>query len=202
MILDNLKECRNEVLWWEFCCLLHDIGKLSDEFLHYRQVWHSLRNGYASKDPHDHDWFSKDSLLKEPEFEALLQFFKTELVSSKLVGNTGKLSVENSVLNHIDPANDNLLCQILRRGDGIDSRYDRNNPLAGCEQTLYGESPIEDRLQRLPEMYRSNVFGKETVVQRGVVEPYTSSQADNENFQPVFRVAGELHAKRKEFYNS
>ena len=58
----TIKSFRDEILWWEICCLMHDVGKLSDEFLFYRQHWHRMPEGWLNGDPHDHDWFSHDEL--------------------------------------------------------------------------------------------------------------------------------------------
>ena len=42
MTLEELAGHRREILRWEVAGLMHDIGKLSDEFLYYRQNWHAM----------------------------------------------------------------------------------------------------------------------------------------------------------------
>ncbi len=164
MNLDNIRRYRTEILWWEICSLMHDIGKLSDWFLFYRQNWHRTPGGYF-KDPHDHEWLDKDELLALTEFSGLKKFFETGIqVGEPRVG--GELSVRNAVHNHVEPTEG--LTKLLKGGDAADSRYDRNNPLFGCEQTDHSDP------NNAPEMYRSNVFGYEspkTRVYRGRFKP-------------------------------
>ncbi len=156
-VLQTIRDRRQEILWWEFCCLLHDIGKLSSDFLRYRQTWHAQPGGYARKDPHDHNWLERDTILQK-EFPELLSFFKRNIVSSPL----GTISVERAVHCHINP-NDGLLA-ILNAGDSIDARYDRNNPLAGCEQTDHSR-PLASLECVPPPIFRGNVFGREQLVE-------------------------------------
>jgi len=150
----KLAPYRNEILWWEICCYLHDIGKLSSQFLDYRRRWHKLENGYAQKDPHDHDWLEKDELLANrragmPWLGELREWFRKQIPEMEF-----PLSIEISVHEHIGPS-DNEYIKLLKAGDANDSAYDRNNPLFGCEQTNHADPDCG------PEMYRSNVFGYE-----------------------------------------
>ena len=143
---------RAEILWWEICCLLHDIGKLSDEFLFYRQHWHRMPAGYLDGDLHDHEWLTHDSLL-DHEFPSLKTLFETpiKVLRSSL---SGTLSAQHAAHDHVgDPLDD--LARILKLADGLDARDDRNNPLIGCEQTNHADP------DKTPEIFRSNVFGYE-----------------------------------------
>lgn len=149
---ERIREHRLEILWWEFCCLLHDIGKLSDDFVRYRQTWHAVRGGYARGDPHDHDWLGRDGMLAE-EFRKLKLFFEAELIENPVV--SGQVSVANAVNHHIAPKDE--LGRLLQQGDGIDSAQDRNFPLLAYEQTSYGAGLP-------PRVFRGNVFGHETEV--------------------------------------
>lgn len=203
MTLDDLGQFRNEVLWWEICSILHDVGKLSDEFLWYRQHWHRMKQGYWNRDPHDHGWLRTDAekaalvppeknlgdSILNSEFAALRKFFGERLTESKLSGAV--LSVERAVHCHIDPPKDDVALQLLKRGDGLDSRYDRNSPLAGCEQTNFADASA------LPEIYRSDVFGYEpnTPIRRGIFEC-----RDFDNDLPTRKSEGELAAGRRELY--
>lgn len=180
-LLAKVKDHRQEILWWEFCCLLHDIGKQSPEFLEYRQRWHAEPGGFAGGDPHDHEWLEKrDSLLKEEDFAPLRNFFTAERVEDC---PRGTVSVENAIHNHIDPIDpkckdpecrkadpgerkarpENLLLGFLKSADGLDARYDRNNPLLGCEQTDHSRS-LEELKANPPAVFRGNVFGFEREV--------------------------------------
>jgi hypothetical protein len=149
-IRDILANHRNEILWWEICSILHDIGKLSDKFIYYRQKWHTMDQGWENRDPHDHEWLDKHETLLAL-FPALKDFFDREFSSAL----TGKLSVRSAVHGHAgDPGNDELLL-FLKLGDGIDSQYDRNNPLIGAEQTNHADN------DRATPVFGSNVFGYE-----------------------------------------
>lgn len=156
MKLDGLRQHRGEVLWWELCALLHDIGKLSRAFLEYRQRWHREKGGYLEKDPHEHEWLDSEHerLLRE-KFPKLNALFREPLKPWSETVASGQLTVINAVHNHIRNEKREELVELLRMGDRTDSRYDRNYPLFGCEQTGYG-------VAELPPMYRSNVFGYES----------------------------------------
>ncbi len=200
---------RAEILWWEICCLLHDIGKLSDEFLFYRQHWHRMESGWRNRDPHDHDWFKHDSLLTNDLREIFEKDIcvtradqgKTPFDKSKGGETTeriGQLSIKHAIYEHATP-NDGLT-QILKLADSADARYDRNNPLIGCEQTNHA-NPDE-----LPDIFRSNVFGYEserTKVERGIfnvdrtnADPFCAALYEKK----VHRRPGLLHLVRKGLY--
>ena len=155
--LDEKHKYREEVLWWEICSILHDVGKLSDDFVKYRKTWQGEEQGWEKKDPHDQAWLNwqdpkspdgpdgnieraKDKLIQQ--FPGLEKFFHRRITTSEL----GAVSVVNAVHNHMKAQD--CLTQLLKLGDGIDSIYDRNNPLIGCEQT--------------ERVFRSNVFGYES----------------------------------------
>ncbi len=139
-----------------------------------------MKGGYSEKDPHDHDWFEKDKILKE--FPALEKFFTNPIAVPAIKGIHGELSVKNAVHNHIvELTAANELCQLLQVADGMDSRYDRNNPLLGCEQTTYNHAPgarLSEIIPKLPEMYRGNVFGYERPVRRGTLDLAKADEAD------------------------
>jgi hypothetical protein len=148
-LLDRMAPHRNAVLWWEFSCLLHDLGKLSSQWLNYRQTWHAKPNGYF-EDPHDHNWLDRDPLLKEPRFAALREFFRES-----------EPGIERSVHGHMHPAKDDRLAKLLKLADTADSIVDRNNPMLGCEQTADA-----DPGRHVP-VYRGNVFGHERAIVTG-----------------------------------
>jgi len=160
--LGDLEKHRDEILWWEICALLHDVGKLSDEFLFYRQNWHLMKDGYG-KDPHEH-WFDVEDLLEPAgKFKDLRAFFHGSLAEVTAPGMSGTISIAHAAHEHTKADIDDLV-NLLRLADRADSAYDRNNPLIGCEQTIH-EDP-----DRRPEVYRSNTFGYEgpdTRVYRG-----------------------------------
>jgi hypothetical protein len=205
-IAGELTARRDEILWWEFCSLMHDIGKLSDEFLLYRQVWHALPEGYAKKDPHDDRWLERDSLLDKEEFKGLNTFFCKLLWTTDKNGPSGQISVENAVHNHMAPGDDNEFCQILNTADAVDSRYDRNSPLIGCEQTAHKAGvKVGELLRELPEIFRSNIFGHETAVRRGEVDKlpdgfFKKGHTHPKEDRPAFSSPGELHEARRDFY--
>lgn len=192
MTLSELVHFRPEILWWEICGLLHDIGKLSDLFLLYRQNWHRTQGAYFT-DPHDHSWFDRDGLLSRAEFRELNAFFQPPIpIRERFL--EGQLSVRNAVHNHTDP--NDALTRLLKGGDAADSRYDRNYPLFGCEQTKY-------RVPGAPgdpdvELFRGNVFGCEnrnrTLVQRGKFKPWRHD-GDQEQLE-----AGALDRARRQLY--
>ena len=147
--INELKKYRLEVLWWEICSILHDIGKLSSNFHEYRQKWNTMPDGWSNRDPHDHNWLAKD-LVIPPD---LRKFFEKQIpgISPK----HGPLSVIESVHEHRNPTK-NRLVQILTIGDATDSRYDRNNPLISNEQTSWDGT--------IQQPYRGNVYGRERPV--------------------------------------
>ena len=191
MTLDELKKHRSEILGWEICCLLHDIGKLSDEFLFYRQNWHRMKEGYSKRDPHEHDWLSKDDILQRSKFSELKRFFGTRLIPASEQRVNGVLSVAHAVHNHTKDGVDALIL-LLKTADSADSEYDRNNPLIGCEQTDHAHD------DQRPDLYRSNVFGyegEEKRVYRG--EFHTPDGIDG---KPCRVKDGILTRAREEFY--
>ncbi len=145
----KLKKRRLEVLWWEFCSILHDIGKLSYDFHDYRQNWWWIGWG---EDPHDHNWLDADGLIPAK----LNEFFRNPIpgVEAKCGGT---LSVIEAVHQHTNWKSTNRLIEILRIGDSTDSRYDRNNPLISNEQSSWDK--------QLQPAYRSNVYGHESKVE-------------------------------------
>jgi hypothetical protein len=158
---ERLKEYRAEILWWEICCLLHDVGKLSGKFLRYRGTWQETEGGYLTRDPHDHHWLRDHETLLEPggELAGLRKFFWEEIPLAKRKV-CGALGVRRAVDEHGEDAAwaKHQLLYALKCADGSDSRMDRNNPLFGCEQKR-PEGVPGDSWPR----YRGNVFGHEGV---------------------------------------
>jgi len=148
MIFPELEACREEVLWWEICSLLHDVGKLSGLFLKYRQEWQFIENGYG-EDPHDNGWLDRDPLLIGARPHPIKKEFERAILDTP----RGVVSIIRSIHKHTKP--EWPLEKLLNYGDGVDSMTDRNNPLFGCEQTN-GTRPF----QPVPQ-FRSNVFGYE-----------------------------------------
>lgn len=148
-----LKEHRLEVLWWEICSILHDIGKLSSKFHEYRQTWETVGWG---NDPHDHGWLTNDTLIPKE----LRNFFENAI--PKIFPKHGTLSVIESVHQHTNDKTENRLVKILTIGDATDSRYDRNNPLISNEQTSWDGS--------IHPPYRGNVYGREHPVDLGALD--------------------------------
>lgn len=58
----QLTAARPFVCWLEIEGLLHDVGKLSKEFLQYRREWRTLPDS-SKQDPHSNQWTSRDPLL-------------------------------------------------------------------------------------------------------------------------------------------
>lgn len=151
----TLKEYRYEVLWWEICSILHDIGKLSYDFHDYRQNWWS--RGWGT-DPHDHNWLTRDKLIPS----GLRKFFESAIpLANRKV--PGILSVKEAVHEHTNRHSTSRLVKILAAGDGTDSRYDRNNPLISNEQTSWDGSTHPP--------YRANVYGHERKVDLPSLDP-------------------------------
>ncbi|MDQ6700921.1 MAG: hypothetical protein M3Z36_12145, partial [Acidobacteriota bacterium] len=121
--------------------------------------------GFAEKDPHDHLWLESDNDPLLAKFPVLRDFFNREFEHI----TPGTLSVVSAIHTHIKPDAGDELCRILHRADGIDSRYDRNNPLVGCEQTQHGKDKAELE-SNPPPMYRGNVFGHEIRVDPAEME--------------------------------
>lgn len=141
-MLNKLKTNCNQILFLELAGLLHDIGKLSEVFLKYRQTWQSDPGGY-DKDPHDHLYFENHEVFKElipPDF-----FKKIE--SGECSKDEPNFSIKEAVHSHVEPGSGALLNMALKAADGVDSAIDRNNPLWSAEQK--------------GTIFRSNVFGYE-----------------------------------------
>ena len=141
--LKKLLANRYAVLFIELAGLLHDIGKLSAEFIDYRMTWQFDSKGF-DKDPHDHEYLAKHERFPVPKD------FKTDI---KSIANSDcnfcepDFSIEKAVHNHVNPPAGALINMMLKAADGVDAAYDRNNPLWCNEQ--------KDKLSV------SNVFGWE-----------------------------------------
>ena len=139
-LLKRLLDKRSEFLFIELAGLLHDIGKLSKAFLEYRQKWQSFPNGYDI-DPHEKDYLGSHEI-----FVDLIpaEFNSTPVDLTDFSGRD--FSIRKAIDFHIRPGND-LILNLLKAADGLDSAIDRNNPLWSAEQ--------KDKI------FKSNVFGYE-----------------------------------------
>lgn len=139
-MLNKLKRNSNQILFIEVAGLLHDIGKLSEVFLKYRQTWQSDPHGY-DKDPHDHLYFENhEKKLIPPDFSKKIE-------SGECGKDEPNFSIKESVHSHVEPGPGALLNMALKAADGVDAAIDRNNPLWSAEQK--------------GTIFRSNVFGYE-----------------------------------------
>ncbi len=194
MDFERLKEYRGEILWWEICGLLHDIGKLSAQFLEYRATWQQKERGYADRDPHDQCWFNRDPLFEvragggAAKFSDLRKFFGDEIPVKRSL--EGRLSAQDAAHGHISDQtwDGHQLLYLLKRGDGSDSRIDRNNPLFGCEQ----KPPAGTTGDAWPR-FRSNVFGYEGERMRVFPEILESARTAlykelDEKFKPFYEL--------------
>jgi len=138
-MVDKLISLRKQILFIELGGLLHDIGKLSKKFLEYRQMWQSLPDGY-NIDPHE-----KNYLGSHETFVDLVpaEFNKTPV---DIDFSKPDFSIKKAIDFHIKPGKD-LILELLKTADRVDSAIDRNNPLWSAEQ--------KDRI------FKSNVFGYE-----------------------------------------
>jgi CRISPR-associated Csx11 family protein len=161
-IKERLINARPIILWAELGGLLHDIGKLSDEFYEYRQNWRSKDNGWDI-DPHDHDFISNnDKILFR--FSELKQLFDNKL--SKTISNLNILypdfvdsSLKDQIDKHTHPDPSDLLTNLLKAADSKDAAIERNNPLFSADQTDF------------KSLYDADVFGYE--------KPWELNNGDN-----------------------
>ena len=134
--MDSLKKKiegkRPEIHWAEAATLLHDIGKLSEEFISYRQKWQKGEDGWKwDNDPHVTEFFDKHDRLIGM-YSGLRKWFE-----DRVTVNGANVSIADAVHWHIKPDDkkkDNLFLMMLRAADGVDSAIDRNNPLFSAEQ--------------------------------------------------------------------
>ena len=147
---DELKNNRNQILFIELAGLLHDIGKLSQKFLYYRETWQGDPKGWF-KDPHEHEYLDKHEVSKD----LIPDKFLCEI--SEIASPDGydfgekKFSIRKAVHDHHykdeDKEKIGNITKMLKAADGKDAAIDRNNPLFSAEQK--------------DTIYRSNVFGFE-----------------------------------------
>lgn len=149
--LKKLEENRKAILFLELAGLLHDIGKLSEDFLTYRETWQrdSKGEGYWN-DPHEHNYLDNEG----NEFRKLIpeEFTKVTIgsINASCFGEAD-FSIRKAIHDHhkkdeeIDESS--LITKMLKAADGNDSAIDRNNPLFSAEQK--------------DQIYRSSVFGFE-----------------------------------------
>lgn len=158
MAINDLQIYRQWILKGEVCSLLHDLRKLSREFIEYRQWWHAQVGGWG-EDPHEKPFSTSPEPLSG--FAALLGEFKTMIALPRPRGSDS-LSPDSMIERHVTPQ-----CGVyeyaLKAGDSLDAAQDRNNPLWSAEQT---DRTIQDKAAVLASpgfgrYFRSNVFGFE-----------------------------------------
>jgi len=154
--IDTLQAHRKQILFIELAGLLHDIGKLSSEFLKYRQEWQECPNGYY-EDPHDNGWFGVKPASSRWGRENLPipATFNNKIPEDGIFSSLeSDFSIVKAVNKHTGkPEEIGRILKMLKAADSIDSAIDRNNPLWSAEQ--------RDK-DKLVEVFRSTVFGYET----------------------------------------
>lgn len=152
----------------ELAAVLHDVGKLSRAFIEYRKIWHNLENGFDS-DPHDHGFWSGSKADSVFDKYSKLNRAATRRIPwrSALEGRLGfsffsflTFSIARCVNSHTKPKH-NVLLQILKAADALDSAQDRNNPLWSAEQCYRCRSAGE---QHVDELFKTSPFGKESLM--------------------------------------
>lgn len=175
--LDTLKDNRNGILFIELAGLLHDIGKLSEAFLRYRQTWQADENGWW-KDPHEHCYLDEHEVLRSyipKEFNITIEALKCYDFGEP------DFSIRKAVHDHYKDRKKialGPLIKTLQAADGKDAAIDRNNPLFSAEQKN--------------DIYKSNVFGFE---QDRKIE-YKSQEDAREQLYDTLRT------KLPEYFNS
>lgn len=137
-IKNNTDRVRDSLLFIELAALLHDIGKLSKDFLEYRKKWQDEDNGYEL-DPHA-------ACYEAPS--VFMDLFNNPNTDIEKEFGSKEFSVIGVIREHEDPPENDIALKFIKAADSIDSAQDRNNPLFGGEQK--------------EEIFRSNVFGFET----------------------------------------
>jgi len=145
-----LEDHKKSILQIELCGLLHDIGKLSREFINYRQTWHMLENGWY-KDPHPH-------ILETDSISKVLSVNLKNIFDNLWIDTTIKYHEDFKCIS--DRAK-NYFVQKINVADAIDAAHDRNNPLFSCEQTNRNEKADINKILYGIQVYRSNVYGFE-----------------------------------------
>jgi hypothetical protein len=171
--LKSLQHQQHIIFWLEFAGLLHDIGKLQNAFIKYRQNWQTT----GEADPHESDFLGNgkgsDIKLKDVRFRDLHELFMrpfsrfcgtNEIASSNGTTLSMNQSIAELVKLHSNPGPMEI-AQMLHAADGKDSAEDRNNPLLVNEQ--HGAT-----------VYKSTVFGYETPIADDLEEVRTSLYHD------------------------
>ena len=143
-MVNRLAAHNNQILFVELAGLLHDIGKLSKQFLEYRQSWQDDPKGYDN-DPHDKRYLDQKTTDVIP-----FDFNKTVKDLGGIDFCEPDFSIRKAVNFHMSPGTGDLITHMLKAADGVDSAIDRNNPLWSAEQ------------KKGKPIFRSNVFGDET----------------------------------------
>lgn len=139
-LVKQMNEARPLILWAELGGLLHDIGKLSNEFYEYRRNWRQWENGW-NRDPHDHEFFGKNiKNLNNHEFSKLKEICEKSVWElckdtdvKKLFPDAEKCSIATFIDKHTDPGD--TLTRMLKAADSKDAAIERNNPLFSADQT-------------------------------------------------------------------
>jgi len=160
--LENLIALRPFILWMEMAGLLHDIGKLSRQFIEYRTKWQEAIDGWNwYNDPHQTFLERERPHIKQchPELDRALNLTLGELLSNwglwdiwneeieKRLPLAKNYNLYDMVREHESPHSP--ISNLLKASDGKDSAIDRNNPLLTGEQ------------KDINNMFFSTVFGHE-----------------------------------------
>jgi len=156
--LETLENNRKGILFIELAGLLHDIGKLSEEFLEYRKTWQYDLQGWG-KDPHSERTWKDQEANRDVEERYLYDIEKFNVpdeFKKEIKGVTNcdfgepDFSIQKAVHDHHKNGKKIVLgplIKMLQAADGKDAAIDRNNPLFSAEQKN--------------NIYKSNVFGFE-----------------------------------------
>ncbi|RLB13072.1 MAG: CRISPR-associated protein Csx11 [Deltaproteobacteria bacterium] len=156
---DTLEKFRPCLLFIELAGLLHDLGKLSADFLRYRKTWHFSPNGW-NEDPHTKPLLDIEEINTVIDSSGFINIFSNDEIKKKIKSDFKQLTLSYVIKNHHNPdEQDNILLQIIKTADSSDAAIDRNNPLFSaeqCDRTKSGNA--QDEL-----IFKSNVYGFESL---------------------------------------
>lgn len=156
--IEKLMTLRPFILWMELAGLLHDIGKLSREFIEYRIKWQDGKDGWNwENDPHVTFLRDKKDLIKKshPDLNKLLSITLGNLFPdltqdeeiTKELSYFENYNLYDIVSEHVSPKSS--VANLLKTSDAKDTAIDRNNPLTSGEQ------------KDIDSIYIATVFGHE-----------------------------------------
>jgi CRISPR-associated Csx11 family protein len=161
----RIEKHRSLLILTEIGAILHDIGKLCNVFTEYRREWRKGQKWNYFNDPHEHNFFNNDIILKK--FPALINAFDSTKCDESVAGDFKEAigyNVKRAVDEHLNPKLG--IIKFLQAADSIDAAIDRNNPLFSADQTrrlfhsnVYGFEGKEIESEKLEslreELYRS-----------------------------------------------